>query len=166
MRVVGVDAAKRGAEESRVPAIVGASGSGRPAEASCRAENEGTRAAASGCIAAVLGTRASGVHGQRVRTVGVGSGGRRSGEPTMAGAHGAVSLPRMLRAVRSALALLGAQSAAGTRLSVVDLARLEDEAAGYLDWLERRATDSPLAVRREQRKIPDFAMGTCQRVSE
>jgi hypothetical protein len=72
----------------------------------------------------------------------------------------------MLRAIRSALALLGAQSTAGTGLSIVDLARLEDEAAGHLDWLERRATDSPLAVRREQRKIPDFAMGTRQRISE
>ena len=51
-------------------------------------------------------------------------------------------------------------------LSIVDLARLEDETAGHLDWLERRATDSQLAVRREQRKVPDFAMGTRQRVSE
>ena len=65
----------------------------------------------------------------------------------------------MLRAVRSALAILGAQSAAGTRLSIVDLARLEDEAAGHLDWLERQATDSQPAVDCEQRKIPDFAEG-------
>jgi Domain of unknown function (DUF4338) len=49
---------------------------------------------------------------------------------------------------------------AGTRLSIVDLARLEDEAAGHLDWLERRATDSQPAVDREQRKIPDFALAT------
>src|SRR5215469_11999481 len=166
MRVVGVEAAQRGAEESRVPAIVGASASRRPAEASGRAENAGTRAAASGCIAAVLGTRASGGHGQRMRTAGVGVGGRGRGEPAVAGAHGAVSLPGMLRAVRRTLAVLGAQSAAGTRLPVVDFARLEDEATGHLDWLERPATDSQLTVRREQRKIPDFALGTRQRVSE
>src|SRR5262250_1712893 len=98
MRVVGLEAAKRGAEESRVSAIVGAAASRRPAEASGRAENEGTRAAASGRIAAVLGTRARGVHGQRMRTAGVGVGGRCSGEPAVAGAHGAVSLPGMLRA--------------------------------------------------------------------
>src|SRR6516164_10881085 len=96
MRVVGVEAAQRGAEESRVPAIVGASASRRPAAASGRAENEGTRAGASGCIAAVLGTRASGVHGQRMRTAGVGVGGRRSGEPTGGGEHGGEPLPRML----------------------------------------------------------------------
>src|SRR5215469_13451029 len=161
MRVAGVEAAQRRAEESRVPAIVGASASRRPAAASGRAENKGTRAAASGCIAAALGTRGRGVRGQRVRTAGVGIGGRRSGQPAVAGAHGAVSLPGMLRTVRSALALLGAQSTAGTRLSVVDLARLEDEAAGHLDWLERRTTDWQPTVDREQRKIPDFSLGPC-----
>ena len=50
----------------------------------CRAENGRTRVAASGCVVAALGTRASGVRSQRMRTTGVGVGGRRSGEPRVA----------------------------------------------------------------------------------
>jgi hypothetical protein len=51
-------------------------------------------------------------------------------------------------------------------LSIVDLARLEDETAGHLDWLERPATDWESTVDREQRKIPDFSLGPCPGASQ
>jgi len=54
----------------------------------------------------------------------------------VARARGTLSLPGMPGAVRGELALLGAESPAGTRLSAVDIARLEDEAPGCLDRLE------------------------------
>ena len=66
----------------------------------------------------------------------VGPGKRPTGEPVVAPADGTLSLLRLPGAVRCALALLGAEPPAGTRLSAVDLARLEDEAAGRVDRLE------------------------------
>jgi hypothetical protein len=64
------------------------------------------------------------------------SGGRSGREPVVARARGTLSLPGMPGAVRGELALLGAESPAGTRLPAVDIARLEDEAPGCLDRLE------------------------------
>jgi len=73
----------------------------------------------------------------RMRAAGAGPGGKQRREPVVARAGGTLSLLRMPRAVRRALALLGTESAARTRLSAVDLTRLENEAARRLDRLER-----------------------------
>ena len=58
------------------------------------------------------------------------------GEPPVARAGGTLSLPRMSRAVRRPLALLGAESRSGTGLFALDLAGLEDAGARRLDWME------------------------------
>src|SRR5690242_1426406 len=101
-----------------------------------------------------------------MRAVGVGPGGGCVRKPIVARACRTVSLLGVPRAVRRQLTLLGAESPAGTRLLIVDLAGLEDEAAGRLDRMERRATATQLAMHREQRKIPDFALRARQRLGE
>src|SRR5207248_7674825 len=94
------------------------------------------RATASGRNAATHRTRTGRVCGQRLRTAGVGAGGRRRGEPLVARACRTLSLPGVPRAVRRELALLGTEWPPRTRLSVVDFTRLEDKAARRLDRLE------------------------------
>ena len=101
-----------------------------------------------------------------MRTAGVGPGGRRSGEPVVARAHGTLSLPGMPRAVRRELALLGAESRSGTRLSALDIARLEDANPRRLDWVERRAAETQPAMDRQQRTVSDPAVGARQRAGQ
>ena len=101
-----------------------------------------------------------------MRAAGVGLGGRPGGEPVVAGADGTLSLPGMPRAVRCEHALLGAESRAGTRLSALDIARLEDAGPRRLDRLERRAAEAQPAMDRQQWTVPDSAVGPRQRAGE
>src|ERR1043165_3596107 len=149
-----------------MPATIGAAGERRKSEAPAPAEVGRARAAARGAVAALFRAGTHRVPGQRMRAVGVGPGGGCVGKPIVARACRTVSLLGVPRAVRRQLTLLGAKSPAGTRLLIVDLAGLEDEAAGRLDRMERRATATQLAMHREQRKIPDFALRARQGLGE
>ncbi len=73
-----------------------------------------------------------------MRTVGIGVGGRRSGEPEVARARGELSLSGVACAVRRELALLGAEPRSGTGVSALDIAGLENARARCLDWMEQR----------------------------
>ena len=74
-----------------------------------------------------------------MRTAGVGSGGRPSGEPAVARARGTLSLSGVPRALRRELALLGAESRSGTGLPAVDIASLEDAGAhAWIAWSDER----------------------------
>src|SRR5437870_5040548 len=85
----------------------------------------------------VLGAGGGRVCGPRMRTARAGSGGRPCGKPIVAGVCGTLSLFGQSGALRFEPALLGTESPTGTSLFAVDLASLEDEAAGPLDWLVR-----------------------------
>src|SRR5947208_10006326 len=104
-----MEAAPRGAEKSRVPSTVGAPAKRRNAAASSFAEVGRARATASGGNAATHRIRTGRVRGQRLRTAGVGAGGRRRGEPLVARACRTLSLPGVPRALRRELALLGTE---------------------------------------------------------
>src|SRR5579864_3475780 len=101
-----------------------------------------------------------------MRTAGVGFGGRRSGEPVVARAHGTLPLSGMPGAVRRELALLGTESRSGTRLSALDIASLEDANPRRLDWVERRAAETQPAMDRQQRTVSDPTMGAGQRAGQ
>src|SRR5450755_3794790 len=101
-----------------------------------------------------------------MRTAGVGPGGRQSGEPLVARARGTLSLSGVPRAVRGEPALLGAEPRAGTGLPVVDIARLENAAAGRVDRVERGGAATQLATDRQQWAVFDSAVGARQRAGE
>src|SRR5262249_39391032 len=105
----------------RLPALrkLGGAGPRRVDVSEPRGEAEAVGCAASACGPCV------------VALVGGPGGGR-----FVAGEDGTLSLLGLPWAVGCALALLGAEPPAGTRLSALDLARLEDEAARPLDRLE------------------------------
>src|SRR5437867_2429726 len=120
-----------------MPAIAGTPRRRRSADASGSAEVGREGSAPRRRIRTMFRARANRMRFERVRATGVDPGGRQSGEPVVARAGGTLSLSRMPRAVRRESALLGAESRAGTGLSALVLARLEDAAERRLDRLER-----------------------------
>src|SRR5207247_4040909 len=101
-----------------------------------------------------------------MRTARAGSGGRPCRKPLVAGVCGTLSLFGQSGALRFEPALLGTESPTGTGLIAVDLARLEDETARPLDWLERSAKAAPYTMDCEKRQIPDYALGPRKRTGK
>src|SRR6184192_960377 len=161
-----MEAAQWPAEGSRVSATARALGRKGRATASGPAANRWPRTAARRSISAPRGAGSGRVCGPRMRTARAGSGGRPCGKPIVVGVCGTLSLFGQPGALRFEPALLGTESPTGTGLLAVDLARLEDETARPLDWLERSAKAAPSTMDCEQRQIPDSALGPRQRTGE
>ena len=86
-------------------------------------------------IAIVRGTRSGGVQSPGMRAAGIDAGGGPTGKPSVARAHGALSLYGLQRAIWRQPALLGAPLWPGLGLYVMDIASVEDAGAGSMDRL-------------------------------
>src|SRR5712671_6465494 len=94
----------------------------------------------------------------------VGEGWR--GEPYVAPVRGAISLSGLSGTLWGASTILGAARREGAGLPVVDLAGVADEGAGRLDRLGRARAAAEPAADREQRAVPDSALGAGARFGE